>query len=230
MSFSNGPKGIVTDGLVFAIDGGNPQSWISEAATCYDIIRGSTGAVDNNIDYSSSFGGYMYMDGTDTEIALGVQTAGQWSSDPCTFEFVARKTTLSSGILYMDRTDWKGTEGVEMFFYDFGGDLTFEARGAGNLTSSPAVSSSPLSIDVWYHLVGVFNGTDGKIYINGVEDGTETIFSINDSTGNSYIGVYGSGTISRFVGDLGLMRIYHKALSATEIKQNFNSLKPRFGL
>ena len=37
MSFSNGPKGIVTEGLIFAIDAANPQSYTSGS----DTIRSS---------------------------------------------------------------------------------------------------------------------------------------------------------------------------------------------
>jgi len=230
MSFRYGPPTIVTDGLVFYMDAGNPRCYISGSSICTDVIFNAEGTIDNTINFNPTNGGYWEFDGSDSDIALGAQTAGQWSSDPCTFEFVVRKTTLSSGILFMDRTDWKGTDGVEMFFYYYGGNLTFESRAAGNGSSSPAVASSPLSIDVWYHLVGVCDGTDGKVYVNGEEDGTDTILPINNSTGNSYIGVYGNGSSTNFGGDLGLMRIYHKALTAAEVLQNYNANKERFGL
>lgn len=228
MGAFGGPN-IVEDGLVFSADAGNKQCYISGSASpdiIIDSIKGAQGTVDNTITYNPANGGYWVFDGSDSDIALGAQTAGQWSSDPCTFEFWARYNT-NNKLLYMDRTSWNGTEGVEFFVYS---NNKFYARASGNGSTAPAAISSALSSGVWYQLVGVFNGTDGKAYVNGVEDGTETIIPVNDSTGNSYIGVYGDGSTSEWDGDIAIVRIYHKALTAEEVQQNYISTKDRFGL
>ena len=39
MGFGYGPPTIVTDGLVFAVDAGNPQSYISGSTTVYDLVN-----------------------------------------------------------------------------------------------------------------------------------------------------------------------------------------------
>ena len=228
MSLRYGHPTIVTDGLVFYMDAGNPRCYISGSSICTDMIFNAEGTVDNTIDYNPANGGYWEFDGTDSDIALGAQTAGQWSSDPMTWECVTRFNSSGTGVLFMDRTHFAGTEGIEMFIYT---DNKFWARAAGNgASSAPAAKTSALSVDTWYHLVGVFNGTDGKAYVNGVEDGTETILQVNNSTGNTYIGCFGDGSGFNWDGDIGLMRIYHKALTAAEVLQNYNANKERFRL
>ena len=209
------------------MDAGNTRCYISGSSTCTDMTFNAEGTIDNTINYNPDNGGFWEFDGTNSDIALGAQTAGQWSSDPCTFEFWARYNT-NNNILYMDRLAWAGTDGVEFFVYT---NNKFYARAAGNgASTAPAAVSSTLSSGVWYQLVGVFNGTDGKAYVNGVEDGTETILPVNDTTGNSYIGVWGDGATNEWDGDIAILRIYHKALTAAEIKQNYESQKQRFGL
>ena len=65
MSFSNGPKGIVGDGLVFTADAGNPQSYTSGSTDAYDIINSSiTGSLINGMIYSTDGGGSWECDGT----------------------------------------------------------------------------------------------------------------------------------------------------------------------
>jgi len=76
----------------------------------------------------------------------------------------------------------------------------------------------------WYHLVGTFNGTEGKVYVNG-EDDTDTDNTLDqaiDSTNNDVlIGSYGNET-NWLNGTIGIVRIYNKALTGEEIKILYN--------
>ena len=78
MSFSNGPKGIVTDGLVFSADAGNAQCFISGSSTCKDLIGGFTGTLQGASGgipvYGSDGGGSWVTDGVDDEINFGTST------------------------------------------------------------------------------------------------------------------------------------------------------------
>jgi hypothetical protein len=93
-----------------------------------------------------------------------------------------------------------------------------------------------LELETWYNLVSVFNPVDRtwKIYVNSVLEGTAT-----GSSGYNLI-AYDSPTsmmIGRnpvnsgyFVGSIKNVKIYNKALSQSEITQNFNALRGRFGI
>ena len=72
-----------------------------------------------------------------------------------------------------------------------------------------------------------FNGTSYQLYINGVADGNSVSDNAVAASNDNYIGRQGSsGTY--LLGDVPVLKIYNKALSATEIKQNYNAYKNRF--
>ena len=77
MANSYGPKGIVTDGLVFSADAGNIQSWVTSSTTCYDVIGGNVLTLQGSSgtppvpSYDSDGGGCWDFDGTDDRISFG---------------------------------------------------------------------------------------------------------------------------------------------------------------
>ena len=70
MSFSNGPKGIIGDGLVYTIDAANPQSYNSGSGVTYDFFNQTlSGSLDGNgTTYSTDGIGSFEFDGTDDYI------------------------------------------------------------------------------------------------------------------------------------------------------------------
>ena len=62
-----------------------------------------------------------------------------------------------------------------------------------------------------------------KMYVNGILKYSDTSpRNYKDNTNPLFIG--------EFNGDIGPTKMYSKALSAAEVKQNYNALKGRFGL
>ena len=86
----------------------------------------------------------------------------------------------------------------------------------------------------WYHLAATHDGTDAKIYVNGIENVSVTsgTSSLNN-TGNipTRIGWrYQNSSINYSDGQLGELRVYDKALTATEVSQNFNATRSKYGV
>lgn len=83
----------------------------------------------------------------------------------------------------------------------------------------------------WSFLVGTYDGTTSRAYLNGVQ-----IWSASQngtiSAGTTYwIGTY-QGILDgnhNFPGKISEVRIYNRALSDTEITQNYNSHKRKYG-
>ncbi len=106
-----------------------------------------------------------------------------------------------------------------------GSDLTFYMRDGGS--NKGAVSSSTATLDVWRHVVGVFEG-DGvsgglKVYVDGVIGGTtQTVTTSQQSAFNIFIGEF-ANKINPFNGKIDDVRIYSDALSATEVEKNYNA-------
>ena len=95
-----------------------------------------------------------------------------------------------------------------------------------------AFTSSFMNTSNWYQVVGTYVSGYRALYINGVlvnaDNGSGTITT---SAGGMSIGVYGGYTGSRgyfYNGNLAICRVYNKALTPTEIAQNFAAHRGRF--
>jgi hypothetical protein len=87
----------------------------------------------------------------------------------------------------------------------------------------PINSTIEIDEDKWYHVVGTWDGTTSKLYINGVLDNTETFSGVTVSNdykllelGNHY------GTHS-YHGIIDEVRIYDRTLSNDEVKELYNN-------
>ena len=83
---------------------------------------------------------------------------------------------------------------------------------------------------VWMNLVGVNTGNNAYIYLNGVLMATKGSALGYTGTGSFVIGYQGQYNAEYFQGSISNVSVYNRALSAEEVKQNFNALKLRYGL
>lgn len=85
--------------------------------------------------------------------------------------------------------------------------------------------------NAWTHIVGTYNGSNFKLYKDGVLIETSALYTAGlgstINTAGTLIGRRGS-TANHFNGSLATVRIYDKALTDAQILQNYNSTKDRF--
>ena len=112
-----------------------------------------------------------------------------------------------------------------------GGVISFATWG-GNLVNK--VVSSAKSFNTWYQLGFTYSGTTLTAYINGASIGTATL--TRQPTTALYFGlcaidsITNMGTAGYAGGRLGNFIFYNRGLSETEVLQNYNAQKGRFGL
>lgn len=83
--------------------------------------------------------------------------------------------------------------------------------------------SNPLNVGTFYTLVFVFDGTDCKVYRDGVQIGLNTV--VPNTIGTTFrIGRTTTGLGGYFNGSVDDLRIYNEALTATEVTQLTNAL------
>ena len=228
MSFSNGPKGIVTDGIVFAADAGNTQCWNPNASTSgsfNNLANPTTGSLMNDTSGSLGPGGSFIFDGTNDFIDCGNNSIFQITGD----------ITLS-GWVYLDSYATNNDHII-------GKENSYILKANQNSTSRPRFQlhdgsfktlqgSAQLSLSTWHNVVGVKGDDVMRLYIDGVDIGSTTAYTgtTTSNSNNVYISGYdGSGAYDSD-GNMANLYIYNKALTAAEVLQNYNSQKTRFGL
>ena len=219
MSASVGAKDIITDGLVLHLDAANYKSYTNGSTTWSDLSGNSNnGTLVNTPTYSSANGGIFSFNGsnqyatcTGTPLNVTAYTKSVWfrlSSTSTNNNLVSCYPGhfmyfSATTTLYCGHSDW------------------------GNYQAFP--STTTFSTNIWYNASLTFNTTDGmKLYINGYLDATYTAVKTQAAGGGIEIASFGAGNL--LTGNISQVFVYSRAITASEILQNYNALKGRFGL
>jgi hypothetical protein len=92
------------------------------------------------------------------------------------------------------------------------------------------------TLNTWYQIVYVFTNVAVntlETFVNGTSIGTvsHNLPSILNTTTPLYIGSYNGGEFPQwFDGKIGITRLYNAALTSSQVLQNFNADKSKYGL
>jgi hypothetical protein len=242
MSVYSGPE-ISNSGLVLCLDAGNTKSYLGSGTTWTDLSGlGNNGTLTNGPTFSSDNGGSMVFDGVNDYVAMGnilkftrteQATISTWfniSSYSNPNFIIARRITggnrtdysqvvrNSTTISYLFDDDGRtGINNGDPTYYDW----TVSQMSAGNWYN---FTIKLLNNGSWGSVTGYFNGSELST-LNGPHDD----YSSNELVlGRNHIINLGSPVY--FNGKIGVVQIYNRALSNTEIQQNFNALRGRFNI
>jgi hypothetical protein len=202
--------------------------------TDLSIGGGNNGTLVNGVGYSN---GALSFDGVNDYVNF---------TDKPEFTFTDAKFSLEVFFRYVNRTDndnciiGKRDYGFTQREYNF---YVYEPVStpilrfiiSTNLTPNwTFVESSTIQKNTWYHAVATSDAGVGKIYLNGVLNATNNSMNSSTTNGTSPLTIgnaFNSGSaLQYFNGSIPLARIYNRALTAEEIKQNYEALRGRFGL
>ena len=99
-------------------------------------------------------------------------------------------------------------------------------------TGRPTSFSGSIPQNKWSYIVGTYDGSTSRAYINGVEVWSSAA-SGTLTDGTYYIGTYGPGAgdgVHDWLGSISRAQIYNRALSPTEITQIFNTQRGKYGV
>ena len=201
---------IVTDGLVLALDAGNTKSYPGSGTTWTDLSgKGNNGTLVNGVGYSGDNLGSLSFDGVDDYVDCGAITTGGKITVNAWIKII---TGRNQHIVDSSSNSWHLAILSDNRPYFWNG-------------STYHTAAHVLSTSTWYMITGVQSSTL-DIYVNGVL--SQSIASdINVTTNNVNIGRWQDGG-RRYIGNISQVSIYNKALTASEIQQNYNALKSRF--
>jgi hypothetical protein len=220
-------ESIVTNGLLFNSDAGFTPSYPRSGTTWYDIsLFGNNGTLTNGPTYSSDNGGSIVFDGVDDYVNT---TNSVFGADVTYNTWVNRTSSVNTLNMFM------GKGSLPYFGIRSSNNIIFSNRIGSTQRSLQTPLTSP--DNTWYYLsfTQVYDGTNTTmiIYINGVLAISATYSGISiTSTSTSIFTIGGrfAGDIYPFNGKVSQVSIYNRALSASEILQNYNAQKGRFGL
>ena len=227
MSTLSGGPNIITDGLVLYLDAGNTLSYTSGSLNWNDLSRSMlSGSLINGPTFNTGSGGNIVFDGVDDYAALNTINFPT-GANPRTISLFVRFTTFNNGWTW-NWVFYYGTsataQSVILGIQSSTGRLAFSGYGTGY----DVITDTVLSINTWYNLTLVYNGTAFLGYVNGVLINT-TNLTLNTVLSTGRLSAIPTGT-DTFTGNISQTQVYNRALTASEVQQNYNATKGRFGL
>ena len=216
---------IVTSGLVLCLDAADKNSYPGSGTGWYNLSGTiNTGTLTNGPTFNGGNGGSIVFDGVDDHVTGIGSSIVPTSTAPYTVSVWCYRNSNNSSYREM-LAQWTNANSGNSFFFGFANSdvrftdnwNTITVAGAGN-------------INVWMNLVGVYTVSNAYIYLNGVLAATKGSGFTYTGTGPFIIGKQGELSAEYFDGRISNVLVYNRALSATEVLQNYNATKTRFGL
>jgi hypothetical protein len=232
---------IVTDGLVLNLDAGFVGSYPTTGTTIYDISgNNNNGTLINGTSFNTTNGGALVFDGVDDRLTFGSPnmtsscTVNQWiqplsgsANTMRTVEHVAVNT--ATAVLYSQLVKISNIwyHQVLVSGYQSGYAEEMNVYFQSNVTSF-VQNNTPYNFNfTWERTSGVDSTL--KTYLNGVF--REQQINTNNYWANTASLATSTYTVgSSYKGNIGTTSFYNRALTETEITQNYNAQKGRFGL
>ena len=225
---------IVSDGLVLYLDAANTRSYSGSGITVNGLVGGIGGTLVNGIGFSSQNNGSFFYDGSDDYFRFPLNFFVHDSGSPFTVS-IWFKTGTSGMIFGQENGETPGSGGgwVPAIYVDTNGKIRTSCFWGGS-TTNQSISSASVNDNLWHQITVTFESTSHKSFLDGILfdtiTKTQTFYSLTyyyylgsgknaswPNTGNMTL----SGNISNFM-------FYNRALSATEVLQNYNATKGRY--
>jgi hypothetical protein len=229
---------IVTDGLVLNLDAGNPYSYLSgSSGTTWSntvaVSSSISGTLTNGPVYSN---GAITFDGSDDYVGYG-NVLNFERTDSFSLSGWVRISSLSSfrAIIAKMDSSFRGY----LFAVETTGQVVFILRNTSTTNGIIVrTASSPIAINTWYNITVTYNGTSSpngvNVYVNSeIISNSVAQDNLSSTVLNSQAGAIGARigpNDGYLLGNIATTQIYNRALSATEITQNFNALRGRYGI
>jgi len=208
-------------GLVVSVDAANTTSYVSGSTTWQDLSgNNNSGSLVSGPAFSTNVGGNIVFDGSNKRATLttpfgksGFTSVSIWYNRVESVSSTSWRTlfaTATTNIHHLISQDTTRVLGIW--------DGSFKSFGY-----TPPIDGKFHNYSVVYQ-----SATDATLYVDGIFFSTiSTILNLETSPIGS-IGNWTSGTY--WAGSIATSQIYNRALSASEIQQNYNATKTRFGL
>ena len=225
MAFNHGNNGIVTDQLIYSVDTKDKNSYVGSGTAVIDLASGIEATLSGGPSFDAS--GYLDFDGSNDYMDMGFAPTNAICQDGFAWGYWFNWDAIS-GNKIQGVIDNPGGDNGRIYMGPYNGNLMI---GCGNTYDSNVGS---LSTGEWVYALMSFDGSSTcRFYKNGSLSDTLTSITFNiggtrnmlwgaaDNDGSILYHNNGKGALTHF---------YSKELSASEVSQNFNAQRGRFGV
>ena len=217
MAVKAGPR-VVKEGLILHVDAAVSRSYSGTGLTVNGLVGGIGGTLVNGVGFGTTDNGYFIFDGSNDYINLPTSNL-PYGSVPRTIccWFLASSLAYEWAFSYGSPADGASNAlGIIL------GVITYAGYGGVDVYG-PAPS-----LNTWYYVCGVYNGSIASLYVNGSLY-TSSAKSWNTVQSTAQIGRQ-TNTVEFWNGNISQAKIYNRALTEQEILQNFNATRFRYGI
>jgi hypothetical protein len=225
----------VLTNLVLYYDPSNSSSYPGTGTTVNDLSGNGLNGAMSNITFTSP---YFAYNGTSSQVQVVDNVLLEPGSGDWTMEVWVNQAVLGNDVV-LGKFDNGGLAQDVSYSIRTTNTTYYAQLGSGSgVGSTLFVDSTPYigTLNTWYQIVYVFTNVAAntlETFVNGVSIGSvsHSLTSILNSTNPLYIGSYNGGEFSQwFDGKIGITRLYNASLTSTQVLQNYNADKSKYGL
>jgi hypothetical protein len=237
MSFAHSPK-IVTDGLVLSLDAGNTKSYPGSGTAWFDKSGyTNNGTLTNGPTFNTGSVGSIVFDGVDDYVNQTLNT-GSFTTEATLIMFLKLTNATPSNPSETGIERLSANTGKEASHYPWiDGSAYLGTFQTGTTRVNSITLSTTINRTNW-HMITIASSpgaNNWKFYQNTSlihsANGSNTVFFSQDGAYNLVRSqTFLNGPFYYINGNIAIVHLYNRSLSAQEISQNYNALKGRFGL
>ena len=243
-----GGGGIVTSGLVLHLDAGNAASYPGSGTAWTDLSgNGNNGTLTNGPIFSAANVGQIVFDGTNDFVAIAGSSSLAFNTGDFTIETWFRLSSVTTDFDYIYSVGYGTSQHNEYSLRfgnsGFGNRLQFAVDASSDSTTYSFPEDKTALLNTWVQFVHTREGGINRAFINGSARNFNngiipTIYPLNSFNSSLGSATQFSSSLARAqtFGDFyapmsnAIFRIYNRALSASEVTQNWNTNRGSFGL
>jgi hypothetical protein len=223
-----GPR-TVKNGLILALDAADKNSYKGSGTTWKDLSGNSyNGTLTNGPTFNAANLGSIVFDGVDDYVVSSNFTPNVTNKTLSGWVKLSSVSQQGGGVINLQSTD--GVLFDAIVYNETNNGWGFGSNGFSRTAWSGVKETST---SVWVNITATYESLNYRMYRNGVLIYTLTSFGVLNFnfSSNSLLGYRHLGGGSAFLaGNIAQGLIYNRALTATEVLQNYNATKTRFGL
>ena len=220
---------MIEDGLVLALDASDKNSYPGSGTTWFDLSGNGNNGTNSNMVHSLDNNGTFYFNNS-TSVSLISNSNSLNPTTGLSIESWVKFDANSDDFIFE-----KGNVNSQYSLFSHSADIVFRtyhsADGAYH-TQNPAKSTVGIVNGQWHHIVGSWDGSTKRIYIDGVlKNSVSKSGNLLTQTTGAAVGRFGGTTTGYYFGGyISRVCVYNRGLLDTEILQNYNAQKSRFNI